>query len=46
MEADGFDDDWCMNIMEWGDEVVKDGKEGRVVSMVHHIGQKSLNRGI
>jgi len=32
VEADGLDVDWCMNIMKWRDEVVKDGKEGRVVS--------------
>jgi len=31
VEADGLDNDWCMNIMKWRNEVVKDGKEGRVV---------------
>ncbi|KAF8345161.1 hypothetical protein F5887DRAFT_1198087 [Amanita rubescens] len=31
-EADGFDGDQYMDIMKWRDEVVKDGKEGRVVS--------------
>jgi hypothetical protein len=31
-EADGFDGDRYMDIMKWRNEVVKDGKEGRVVS--------------
>ncbi|KIL56115.1 hypothetical protein M378DRAFT_133971 [Amanita muscaria Koide BX008] len=32
VDADGFDGDWHMNVMKWRDGVVKDGKEGRVVS--------------
>ena len=32
MDADEFDGDQYMNIMKWCDEVVQDGKEGRVVS--------------
>ena len=32
VEADEFNGDWYMNIMKWRDEVVKDGKEGKVVS--------------
>ncbi len=36
-EADGFDGDWYTNIMKWRDEVVKDGKEGRVVSDENNI---------
>ncbi|KAM6495281.1 hypothetical protein JOM56_009904 [Amanita muscaria] len=32
VEADGFGDDRYMNIMKWRNEVVKDGKEGKVVS--------------
>jgi hypothetical protein len=31
-DADEFDGDRCMNVMKWRSEVVKDGKEGRVVS--------------
>ena len=31
LEADGFDGDQYMDIMKWRNEVVKDGKEGRVV---------------
>jgi len=29
-EADGFDGDCYMDIMKWRDEVVKDGREGRL----------------
>ena len=32
VEADGFDGDPYMNVMKWRDEVVKDEKEGSVVS--------------
>ena len=32
VDADEFDDDQYMNVMKWRDEVVKDGKEGSVVS--------------
>ena len=32
LEADGFDGDQYMDIMKWRNEVVKDGKEGRVVA--------------
>ncbi|KAM6496619.1 hypothetical protein JOM56_007092 [Amanita muscaria] len=32
VDADEFDGDRYMNVMKWRDEVVKDGKEGRVVS--------------
>jgi hypothetical protein len=31
VEADEFNGNWYMNITKWRDEVVKDGKEGRVV---------------
>lgn len=31
-DADGFDGDQYMDIINWRDEVVKDGNEGRVVS--------------
>jgi hypothetical protein len=37
VEADGVDDDWRMDIMKWHDEVVKDGKKGRVVSEEDNI---------
>ncbi len=43
VEADGFDDNWCMNIMKWRDEVVKDGKEGRVISDEDNIPQAGYN---
>jgi hypothetical protein len=32
VDADEFDGDRYMNVMKWRDEVVKNGKEGRVVS--------------
>jgi hypothetical protein len=32
VDADEFDGDRYMNVTKWRDEVVKDGKEGRVVS--------------
>ena len=32
LEVDGFDGNQYMDIMKWRNEVVKDGKEGRVVA--------------
>src|SRR6266550_6120514 len=32
VEANGLDDDWCMSIMKWRDEVVKDGRPNNTLN--------------